>query len=407
MKKLIFIILFFSVLPVFSQWIQQSSGTTNSLPDIKFINSKTGWAVGVAGTILKTTNAGINWISQTNPIPQSTMFAVFPVDSEYVYAAGPYQKIIKTTNGGTNWFVLQDGPDSVIQYYYGIHFADRDRGWVCGDNGIFLTVSGGVAFDKVSNSGVYDIHFRDEFEGIACSGLGRVYRTTNAGIFWDTSRVQGSPPFGFSLKNFSFINSDTGFVGSYGGNTFITTNFGLTWDSIPKPPRSVSNIRFVNMNTGWIGGDGGYLYKTTNRGLNWLQENVSQFGSSAISSIDNYNDSILWLSGNGGKILYTTTAGTVGITNLNTTVNSFTLYQNYPNPFNPVTEIKFDLLKSGNVSLKVFDLIGKEVIVLINEKLSSGSYSYNFNASALSSGIYFYIIETAEFSQTKKMMLLK
>ncbi len=83
------------------------------------------------------------------------------------------------------------------------------------------------------------------------------------------------------------------------------------------------------------------------------------------------------------------------------------LYQNYPNPFNPVTSIKFDLPKSTFVTLKVYDMLGKEAAVLINEEREAGSYNVNWNATEYPSGVYFYTIETKGFSETKRMVILK
>ena len=86
---------------------------------------------------------------------------------------------------------------------------------------------------------------------------------------------------------------------------------------------------------------------------------------------------------------------------------SFSLFQNYPNPFNPKTQITFTLKESGFTSLKVFDLLGREVATLVNKKMSSGQYSINFDASDLSSGIYVYQIRVGGMSLTKKMTLIK
>ncbi len=85
----------------------------------------------------------------------------------------------------------------------------------------------------------------------------------------------------------------------------------------------------------------------------------------------------------------------------------FYLYQNYPQPFNPTTIIKYQIPQSSFVSLKVFDVLGKEVAILINEEKSAGTYEVEFNGSELSSGIYFYTLKTGEFSDTKKMLLIK
>lgn len=86
---------------------------------------------------------------------------------------------------------------------------------------------------------------------------------------------------------------------------------------------------------------------------------------------------------------------------------SFKLSQNYPNPFNPTTNIKFDIINKGNVKLVVFDATGREVTTLVNDNLDPGSYEVNFDASKLSSGVYFYKLTSGEFSDLKKMVLVK
>ena len=106
-----------------------------------------------------------------------------------------------------------------------------------------------------------------------------------------------------------------------------------------------------------------------------------------------------------------------GITNLNTGIpDKFSLYQNYPNPFNPTTKIKFDVAKSSPliplqrgefVKLVVFDLLGKEVETLVNEQLAPGTYSVDWDASAFPSGVYFYKLSAGDFTDTKRMVLIK
>jgi hypothetical protein len=87
--------------------------------------------------------------------------------------------------------------------------------------------------------------------------------------------------------------------------------------------------------------------------------------------------------------------------------SNFSLSQNYPNPFNPSTKINFDLPVDGNVSIKIFDMSGKEVMTLVNEARTAGYYSVSFNGASLSSGIYFYTIQSGSFVSTKKMTLIK
>ncbi|MFZ5948557.1 MAG: DUF1501 domain-containing protein [Stygiobacter sp.] len=98
---------------------------------------------------------------------------------------------------------------------------------------------------------------------------------------------------------------------------------------------------------------------------------------------------------------------TTSVNDFNSIPNDFTLHQNFPNPFNPSTTIKFELPKEGFVTLKVFDIIGKEIATLVNEKKSPGYYQTDFNANDLPSGTYIYTITVNNYSQSKKMLLIK
>jgi len=100
--------------------------------------------------------------------------------------------------------------------------------------------------------------------------------------------------------------------------------------------------------------------------------------------------------------------GQVGVNPKNLEIpKQYILKQNYPNPFNPVTKVEFALPKSGFVSVKVYDMLGKQVAVLVNEYKNAGTYAVDFNASELSSGTYFYKLEVNGFTEVKKMMVLK
>ncbi|MDQ3022564.1 MAG: S8 family peptidase [Bacteroidota bacterium] len=93
--------------------------------------------------------------------------------------------------------------------------------------------------------------------------------------------------------------------------------------------------------------------------------------------------------------------------NLTSTPEIFSLSQNYPNPFNPTTKINYNLPVTNNVTLKIFDVLGKEVITLVNQKQNAGSYTVEFNGSNFASGVYFYRIEAGEYKDIKRMVLIK
>ena len=100
-------------------------------------------------------------------------------------------------------------------------------------------------------------------------------------------------------------------------------------------------------------------------------------------------------------------SSTVGIEDEFPLPTVYSLYQNFPNPFNPSTTIKYSIPNEGRVSLIVFNLLGEEVTTLVNEEQSAGNYKVEFNISSLPSGVYFYQLKAGDYTNTKKMILLR
>ncbi len=116
----------------------------------------------------------------------------------------------------------------------------------------------------------------------------------------------------------------------------------------------------------------------------------------------------LYISDYGTRSLRLLTGVTLGLVNVSSFIpESYSLSQNYPNPFNPVTNISFAVAETGFVTLKVYDVTGSEVAQLVNGELNAGTYNFDFNASHLPSGIYFYKLAADNYSETKKMILIK
>lgn len=116
-----------------------------------------------------------------------------------------------------------------------------------------------------------------------------------------------------------------------------------------------------------------------------------------------------WIVGEGDTIIHRVTVP-VSLQQIITEIpDLFSLSQNYPNPFNPTTKIRFDIsgTSSSQTLLTVYDLLGREVAVLVNEKLAPGGYEVDFDGSNLPSGVYYYKISAGDFNETKKMVLVK
>ncbi|MBK7254361.1 MAG: T9SS type A sorting domain-containing protein [Ignavibacteria bacterium] len=333
-----------------------------------------------------------------------------------VYICGWYV-ILKTTDGGNNWNIVRVGQDQAPQLD-GLWFINEETGWFCGDRVVMRTTNGGNTFidsTRLSNS-TYDIHFKNDSTGVI-AGYSKMFRTTNSGTNWYSVILPSTVATPF-CDRVTFIG-DTGWTASWGNIVFRTTNYGVSWDSITRIPRSNSSdatycIEFSNKNTGYSGGDNGKIYRTTNGGFNWTLS--ANLGVGPFTSIYSLNDSNVWAVGGPGSnyIIFTSNGGLTFINNnsLNE-IKNFNLKQNYPNPFNSETNIEYLLLKSGFVTIKIYSLMGKELMCLVNEFKQAGRYEISFDGSNLPSGVYYYKIKAGSprdaggFEQVRKMLLIK
>ena len=216
-----------------------------------------------------------------------------------------------------------------------------------------------------------------------------------------------------SLSGIQFFPSGKGFIFGCCGAFFKTNDFGENWNMDTLYLTKgwlLYDCSFVNENTGWSVGEVGSIVRTYNSGYNW--DSLGSGTNVTLKSVKFVNSLTGWTVGDQGIILKTTNGGGQGFpiginSNTSEIINKFFLSQNYPNPFNPTTIINYELPITNYVSLKVYDALGNEVETLVNDKQNAGSYSVDFNAASLPSGIYFYKLVTENFSETKKMVVVK
>ena len=353
-----------------------SSLTGGNLSGIFFINDLTGWVVGYPGYIGRTIN-GSSFTQQTTGI-QDRLNDVFFLNENTGWVVGgdfSVERIFKTTNGGINWIVQTSGTANKL---FSVYFINENTGWSVG----------GPSSPKI-------------------------IKTTNGGDAWFTQTTTAATP----LYSVMFADANTGWAvaGYLGGETIIkTTNGGANWFSQSSgDTRYLRDCYVISVTKAFAVGQGGKIIATTNGGNNWT---VIATGSTIeLWSVDFANDSVGYAIGN--NVVLKTTNGGVTFVNesINSTPEKFSLYQNYPNPFNPRTKIKFDIpnlpLRRGvggmMVSLKIFDITGREIQTLVNEELKPGTYEVSFDGSNLPSGIYFYQLRSGDFIETKKLVLLK
>jgi len=238
-----------------------------------------------------------------------------------------------------------------------------------------------------------------------------IYYSLNDGNTWIQSNLYNTGVNAFQ-KSGNKIYAAT----NYG--IYYSTNNGITWIRLSLE-KAVMSINIIGNNiiagTEMEPSDSAGVYISTNLGINWTRINQ---GFNVIPSVygmfivDNYI-----LAGTfRNSVWRRSLSEIIGIQNISSNIpDKFSLYQNYPNPFNPVTKIKFDVASGfplgarGNdrIVLKVYDILGKEIQTLVNEKLNPGTYEVTFDGSKCASGVYFYRLTTDNFSEIKKMILLK
>jgi photosystem II stability/assembly factor-like uncharacterized protein len=365
-------------------------------------------AVGsVAPTaIFLSSNGGTNWVNTVGAnLGTTAMYSIKMVNSSTGYTTGGAGKVFKTVNGGLDWdSVTFAGVTGIL--YCG-DFIDANTGWVCGASGVIKkTTDAGLTWNT-QTSGVtttlYRIDMIDANTGYVSGASGVVRKTTDGGTTWNAQ----TPNSGATLYWIQMQNATSGYLCGSTGHVRRTTNGGANWDTVAVPYSATNySISFTDMNTGFVVGGVGYTMRTSNGGTSWQVKNDGAVTHGAVYT-RGYDSAFACASG--GVILKLSNSLVGGITWSNELPVNYTLDQNYPNPFNPKTVIKFGLPKAGNVTLKVYDITGREVETLFNSmELNAGTVAYDFDASHLASGVYFYsLIVNDNKIDSKKMVLVK
>ncbi|MBL7128192.1 MAG: T9SS type A sorting domain-containing protein [Ignavibacteria bacterium] len=427
MKNLIIIFLMAFVTSVsFSQWIQLQSGTTQSLYDICFINESTGIAVGSNGIILRTTNNGLNWTTIPSSITQSIFSTCFPSITTG-YASDYTGYVIKTSNSGSSWFNATGCGINVRS----ISFINALTG-ITGGGGNLMCYStdGGSSWNPrytPSPHMVSGVHYFNASMLMVCvtdMPGALIYKSTNTGYNWSTVLMLNNSGLNISytLSYIYFKDDNTGFAtgsnyyyGTTWGQIYRSTNSGNNWELVSNIGSAAGNninaVHFGDNSIGFAAGSNGMILRSTNSGANWVSQTSGT--TATLNGIFMINALTGYACGANGLILKTTNGGVTGVEPIsNKTPSDFKLYQNYPNPFNPITKIRFDIPKSSFVKIVVYNSLGKEVGVLVSEKLNAGSYEVNWPAplgdgSGNPSGVYFYRLVTGDFVDVKMMVFLK
>ncbi len=351
-------------------------------------------------------------------------FYVSPLDTNVWLAAMESSPdcVVRTTNYGATWtniiakdFSTYGQPLEMDQNNPSVYyFAPSNTAGA----GFYKSTDNGATFNLVApynNSAIGQpcdiiVKWDDSNEILLGDDGADIWKSTNGGMNWTLAKPTSSSEVP-SMCNTVFDNSICYATTWSSSQVYKSVNSGDSW-----------NITSNNSGSGWgsdmcredptvvlTGNYGSQSYFSTNGGANFFNVNSGLGGAGAGIMVPERGYLLNMQTGSLYKmnIVYTVlTSVSENTVSLNAP-DKFELYQNYPNPFNPTTNIKFSIPNSGNISLKVYDRLGKEVADLADGFRSAGTYELNFDASRLSSGIYFYKLVTNDIVNTKKMTLIK
>ncbi len=421
-----------------SSWQTINNGFKDALPINNLVmNSKGYLFYGSVDGVFRSTNDGTTWemINSGLQRPQVSMVFVDSHDNVYV---GVYvghimstlsARVFRSTNDGTSWDTTTISPDDQIckmdEGPAGTLYCSHGFG---GKEG--LSQYPGSSLSKSTDYGVTwnDLPVKAGMGyGLAVNKRGHIfhggetpnpYRSTDGGVTWDTNFV--IPNSGNVILYMS--PHDEVFTTSYGLNEIwysdsvsngkpFTNMISPTWPSYHSPACMAwgkNNRMYVG--TRAAGATSGLYYTDPPYSANSTFTAVPNIPVSPFTLFWD-NNGYLWMQGPGFVAKSDSILGNpktvTGAGNEMVTPKEFSLSQNYPNPFNPSTQISYQLPVNGRVSLKVYDVIGREAATLADDVKAAGYYSATFDASKLSSGIYFARLQSGDKVQLKKMILMK
>lgn len=353
-------------------WSQSNTGLTDTSVPSLAVNDSEIFA-GTHDGVFYSTDHGATWNPANSGSMQNTDVADLLVKGSDLFAGTFGNGILVSSDGGSAWVTA----DSGLTNLYVFCLAASGGNLLAGTTiGVFLSTDNGTSWSAVPNGPWgYNVRALAVSGGNAYAGVDGnydtkcIYRSTDNGANWMAldGSSSGGTVYAFAVSSMSVFA---------GGNisVVLSTDNGTTWTDAA----SWDNCTFANSIVSALATGDTNLYAGTalispigvfRRPLSQMVTSVKEKGSA--------------------------------------TPATFSLNQNYPDPFNPSTVIGYELPMNSFVTLKVYDVLGREVRTLVDERQISGTHSVTFNASGLTSGVYFYRIEAGMYHDTKKILLLK
>ena len=356
--------------------------------------------------VFKTTDGGLNWKASSMGLVYRDKTNLFRTKSGRLFVTTLGNGTFQSTDNGISWSSVNintagtlDKP--IIQKGNGVIFAKA----VNADGLVKSTDNGNTwTYLKAQFYNVVSALAAGPEGNIYVSSLGTFSKSIDDGYSWQIKEHLSTYTTAMkTFDNYIFLVSKYGILS-------ISEDKGETWTEKDISNRAIQDLTITKDGTLLIAIPGIGIKMSTDKGQSWTTVNDGISDLNVKSFYNDGNDKIYLCTGkylSNGSGIYLLNLNTTGIKSVNTIPKNYYLEQNYPNPFNPETAISYELPTLSFVTLKIYDLLGKEVATLVNEEKPAGTYKVNFDASGLPSGIYFYRISAGSFHQTKKMVLLK
>lgn len=277
----------------------------NDLNIIKYYNNDSIMAMGDLMTIMHSTNGGIAWKVKKTGATNYFNSVYFSPFEELIFGAGDFGTIYKSSDRGNNWSEININSSSNIN---SIYFADKNAGWLVGENGIiFKTTNNGNSWSK-QNSNIINnlnsVNFANLNIGYIVGNNGIVLKTSNGGSVWNKLNSFTSS----NLLGVTFMNLNKGFAYGDSGTFYRTSNGGNNWIQINlSTKQTLRELKFTNSLVGFIVADSGLVYKTTDGGNNWIRKNTNVSDNLYAISILNTNN--ILICGENGILLKSVNGG--------------------------------------------------------------------------------------------------
>jgi photosystem II stability/assembly factor-like uncharacterized protein len=333
---------------------------TDSLSVVNaFAEGSNGSILAAGNGFFWSTDQGKTW-NINNGSPGSITSIISHPNGSIIAANG---SIIRSTNGGQTWSKSVSGiPAPINDGFINTIKLLPNGDIVAGGIGVFRSTNAGITWsslDTIMKVSAFEVHPNGN---LFASSINGIYRSLDGGEHWN--KVSDLPTQSIVIDQIGFIFVGTPSYYFYSPKIYRSTDIGSTWTDISEGLPSIESTCLA------ISPDNQLLLGTS--------EGVYRYNPP--TEVNHVNSQL---------------------------PAAFSISQNYPNPFNPSTVISYQLPITSHVSLKIFDLLGREVATLVNEEKRAGSYEVTFNAQNLSSGVYFYQLRSGEFVQTKKLIFQK